>query len=60
MTKKVTITLEEEGSITIRTRVWSTMFNDYTWISESVILNGKGKSHTVHVHAFQEIMITED
>ena len=59
MTKKVTITLEEEGSITIRTRAWLNSVNDYT-LNDTVILNGKGKSHTAYVHAYQELLITED
>ena len=59
MTKKVKITLEEEGSITIETKVWSPIWNDYTE-SQTVVLNGKGKTHFAYVHAYQDIVITEN
>ena len=58
MTKKVTITLEEDGPITITTRLWSSIREDWTTTS-SITMLIKGQSHTVRVHAFQEILITE-
>jgi hypothetical protein len=57
MTKKVTVTLEEDGPLDI---VYETYTSDGWRQSATMHLLNKGDTRTVVVHGFQRISVQED